>query len=91
MTPGCEVACAVQVGNDDHFIWAHPVGSDIVRAETGGVSFWTFQPGTQPPGWPTLALIRGRIVAELDPATFTIVNLVAQQGASVQDLCAALQ
>ena len=66
-------------------------GSDIVRAETGGVSFWTFQPGTQPPGWPALALTRGRIVAELDPATFTIVNLIAQQGASVQDLCAALQ
>ena len=62
------------------------------RAELGGVSFWTFfEPGTQPPGWPALALTKGRIVAELDPATFTIVNLIAQQGATVQDLCAALQ
>lgn len=66
-------------------------GSDIVRAETGGVSFWTFQPGTQPPGWPALALTRGRIVAELDPTTFTIVNLIASQGATVQDLCALLE
>ena len=30
-------------------------------------------------------------MAELDPATFTIVNLIAQQGATVQDLCALLQ
>jgi hypothetical protein len=66
-------------------------GTDIVLAQTGGVSFWTFQPGTQPPGWPALALTKGRIVAELDPATFTIVNLIAQQGATVEDLCAALQ
>ena len=66
-------------------------GSDIVRAETAGVSFWTFQPGTQPPGWPAFALTRGRIVAELDPATFAILNLIAQQGATVQDLCAALE
>jgi hypothetical protein len=66
-------------------------GSDIVLAELGGVSFWTFQPGTQPAGWPALALTRGRVVAELDPATFTIVNLIAQQGAMVQDLCALLQ
>ena len=65
--------------------------SDIVLAETGDVSFWTFEPGTQRPGWPALALTRGRIVAELDPTTFTIVNLIAQQGATVQDLCAALQ
>jgi hypothetical protein len=66
-------------------------GTDIVLAQTGGVSFWTFQPGTQPPGWPALALTKGRIVAELDPATFTIVNLIAQQGATVEDLCSALQ
>jgi hypothetical protein len=66
-------------------------GSDIVLAELGGVSFWTFQPGTQPPGWPALALTKGRIVAELDPTTFTIVNLIAQQGAKVEDLCAQLQ
>jgi hypothetical protein len=66
-------------------------GSDIVLAQTGGVSFWTFQPGTQPPGWPALALTKGRIVAELDPATFTIVNLIAQQGATVEDLCSALR
>lgn len=25
LTPGREVARAVQVSNDDHFIWAHPV------------------------------------------------------------------
>jgi hypothetical protein len=66
-------------------------GSDIVFAQTGGVSFWTFQPGTQPPGWPTLALTKGRIVAELDPTTFTIVNLIAQQGTTVEDLCAVLE
>ena len=66
-------------------------GSDIVRSESGGVSFFTFQPGTQPAGWPALALTRGRIVAELDPATFTIINLIAQRGATVQDLCARLQ
>ena len=66
-------------------------GSDIVLAELGGVSFWTFQPGTQPPGWPALALTKGRIVAELDPTTFTIMTLIGQQGSTVQDLCAALQ
>jgi hypothetical protein len=68
------------------------LGGDIVRAESGGVSFWTFfEPGTQPPGWPALALTKGRVVAEIDPTTFTIVNLIAQQGAKVEDLCAQLQ
>jgi hypothetical protein len=70
--------------------FVHP-GTDIVRAESGGVSFFTFQPGTQPSGWPALALTKGRIVAELDPATFTIINLIAQNGATVQDLCALLE
>ena len=30
-------------------------------------------------------------MAELDPATFTIINLIAQQGATVQDICALLE
>jgi hypothetical protein len=33
LTPGCEVARAVQVSNDDHFIWAHPVEKAIVEHE----------------------------------------------------------
>ena len=33
VTPGCEVACAVQVGNDDHFIGAHPLKEAIVEHE----------------------------------------------------------
>jgi hypothetical protein len=49
----------------------------IVRAESGGVSFFTFQPchAAARPG-----LSRGRIVAELDPTTFTVMNLIALQG-----------
>jgi hypothetical protein len=33
LTPGCEVAGAVQASNDDHFIWAHPVEKAIVEHE----------------------------------------------------------
>ena len=33
LTPGCEVAGAVQVSNDDHFIWAHRVEKPIVEHE----------------------------------------------------------
>jgi hypothetical protein len=63
-------------------------GTDLVRAVTGGVSFF-FIPNP-PPGMPTFSLTRGRVVAELDPTTFIVTNLVAQQG-TVQDICALLQ
>ena len=63
-------------------------GSDLVLAETGGVSFF-FIPNP-PPGMPTFSLTRGRVVAELDPTTFIVTNLVAQQG-TVQDICALLR
>ena len=66
-------------------------GIDIVPPRRVVYRSGRFNPGEQPPGWPAFALTRGRIVAELDPATFTIVNLIAQQGATVQDLCALLQ
>jgi hypothetical protein len=60
-------------------------GTDILRAESGGVSFFYIQ--NPPPGVPTSALTRGRSVAELDAATFVVVNLIAQNG-TVQDICA---
>ena len=44
LTPGCEVACAVQASNDDHFIWTHPVEKAIVEHEKftqiGLIQFW---------------------------------------------------
>ena len=33
LTPSCEVARPVQVSNDDHLIWAHPVEKPIVEHE----------------------------------------------------------
>jgi hypothetical protein len=47
--------------------------------------------GEQPPRLACVCVNQRSLVAELDPATFTIVNLIAQQGATVQDLCALLQ
>lgn len=33
LPPGCEVSRSVQVSNDDHFTWAHPVEKAIVEHE----------------------------------------------------------
>jgi hypothetical protein len=63
-------------------------GSDTVLAEGGGVSF--FYIPNPPPGIPKLALTRGRIVAELDPTTFVVTNLISHHG-TVQDICPMLQ
>ena len=33
LTPGCEVARAVQISDNEHFIWAHAVEKAIVEDE----------------------------------------------------------
>jgi hypothetical protein len=63
-------------------------GSDTVLAQGGGVSF--FYIPNPPAGFPKLALTRGRVVAELDPTTFTVSNLITVNG-TVQDICPMLQ
>jgi hypothetical protein len=63
-------------------------GSDTVLAETGGVSFFYIL--NPPAGIPKLALTRGRVVAELDPTTFVVTNLISHHG-TVQDICPMLQ
>lgn len=63
-------------------------GADTVLAESGGVSFFLIQ--NPPPGVPTYAITRGRVVSELDLTTFGVVQLIAQHG-TVQDICALLQ
>jgi hypothetical protein len=62
-------------------------GTDALRVESGGVSFFYIQ--NPPPGIPSYGLTRGRVVSELDLTTFAVVNLIAQQG-TVQDICALL-
>jgi hypothetical protein len=59
-----------------------------VLAEGGGVSFYYIP--NPPPGIPKLALTTGRVVAELDPTTFVVTNLISHHG-TVQDICALLQ
>jgi hypothetical protein len=63
-------------------------GSNTVLAYGGGVSFYYIP--NPPAGIPKLALTRGRVVAELDPTTFTVTNLITQHG-TIQDICALLQ
>ncbi len=62
--------------------------SATVRLEGGGVSF--FYIPNPPPGIPNYALTSGRLVADLDLATFEISQVQAQHG-TVQDICALLQ
>jgi len=63
-------------------------GGATVRAESGGVSF--FYIPNPPTGIPSFALTKGRVVAELDPLTFTILSLTVLKG-TVQDICQLLQ
>jgi hypothetical protein len=63
-------------------------GSNTVLAYGGGVSFYYLP--NPPAGFPKLALTRGRVVAELDPNTFTVTNVITQNG-TVQDICTLLQ
>ena|SRR2546427_6445875 len=63
-------------------------GADTVLAYGGGVSFYYIP--NPPAGIPKLALTRGRVVAELDPATFVVTNLITHHG-TVQDICALLR
>jgi hypothetical protein len=62
--------------------------TDVLHVESGGVSFFFIQ--NPPPGIPTYAVTRGRLVYELDLSTFVVTNLFSQQG-TVQDICAMLQ
>lgn len=63
-------------------------GTNSVLSVSGGVSFFTIT--NPPPGIPKFPLTRGRVVAQLDPATFTITNFISLDG-TVQDICALLQ
>ena len=63
-------------------------GSDLVLAQGGGVSFYYIP--NPPAGIPKLALTRGRVIAELDPTTFVVTNLMSHHG-TVQDICPMLQ
>ncbi len=63
-------------------------GTDALLAESGGVSFFYIQ--NPPPGVPSYALATGRVVAELDLTTFSVVNLISHHG-TVQDICQLLQ
>ena len=63
-------------------------GSNTVLAYGGGVSF--FYIPNPPAGIPKLALTTGRVIAELDPTTFTVTNLITQNG-TIQDICVLMQ
>jgi hypothetical protein len=63
-------------------------GTDRLRVEGGGVSFF-FIPNP-PPGIPTYAITRGRVVSEIDLSTFVVTDLIVQHG-TVQDICLLLQ
>jgi hypothetical protein len=63
-------------------------GTDALHVESGGVSFFFIQ--NPPPGIPTYAVTRGRLVYELDLSTFVVTDLISEHG-TVQDICALLQ
>ncbi len=59
-----------------------------VRAVSGGTSF--FVTPDKVIGFPRFVLIKGRLDAIIDAATFTLLQVNSQNG-TVVDLCAALQ
>lgn len=59
----------------------------VILSGSGESFFYISNP---PAGFPKLSLTRGRIVAEVDPTTFTVTNLITQHG-TVQDICTLLE